>query len=280
MNLAATLALARTSGNAPDPAECLGALQESTVYLCVPKRPDLQRTGFEPAFAIVRAGSRSVVVAAQPPSERFLFVFSNRVAADAWCERAAGFAAEPIQGAVAAEIAVAAGVVAVVLDPMDATVVIPRLALEWGPRRSLAPLTLPDALARWMEHPTDVALYEVATSLNDSVLYILVSPVRGSDAARQHLDPTLEWLVSVHGREIYCHDENGRKILPANTDRATVEGWRAGLECIAIDGPAAVEAAIAAGLDLGIQVGRQKCIALEPAELQEWPRRPLSASEW
>ena len=69
--------------------------------------------------------------------------------------------------------------------------------------------------------------------------------------------------------------------LTGNTERAAVEGWCAGGDylCLALDGPALLEAASLVGADVGVMVGLAKTFAIGADDRDLWPRRPLTADD-
>jgi hypothetical protein len=239
------------------------------------------RTGREPRFEIVRMGSRRFVVSDVPEIGRQLFLFSNRQAADQWSSQAAGFAAEPIAAAAAAECALRADA-GITFDPLHAAFVMSRPEIEWGPRRPPEQSGFEDAFQTYLDQGSALSLEAMKRAFRDAVFFILVSNP-ASSLAETGFTPT---TTTVCERELLLQlMDDGTRFLVATPERAaaeaTAEDWRSAFVCLAVDGPALAEAAIFAGASLSINMDDQNALILEPADLQrEWPRRNLTVDDF
>ncbi len=293
MSLTDAVEAYRTEQTPARHAACVFALASSTVFVCAPKDPALSVTGREPYFRIARTANRTVVICGGVDDVApALFVFSTRAAADAWSSKVAGFAAEPIDGPGAAELAAQAGA-GLCIDPDAAAVVVSHQAILFGQcaHRQLTNVDFAASVDAFIAGGGGTPPQTCRDAFRDAVFFILVAaPAQRSLWARLAGQTTKlplaagESLVPIGERNVLTRIEDGRPLIDASTSRMLVETWahqEPHLACVAVDGPTLAEACVLANVDLGIRIGERKSIALGPDEMKaEWPRRDLAGASF
>jgi SseB protein N-terminal domain len=269
-------------------AACVDAFASAVVFLCAPVG-SLERTGQEPLFRVAKLGERRVLLHDVAEADRveigastLLYVFSTRKAADAWSQRVHGFAAEPVAASVAVGLARRAKV-RLVIDPLETAFVPSQAELDWEPQRASSG-RFDQALEDWLRDRSENAFDLVKQAFRDQIFFIMVTAV-GASVEPQANASANEWgLVTAGDRQMVVVLEGDTWLLPANTDRTAVERASADLKgtvCLGIDGPAVAEAVTLTRVELGVEIGRQKKLALSAKELEaEWPRRPLTTGDF
>jgi hypothetical protein len=218
------------------------------------------------------------VLGAAPGGDRSLLLFPDRRGADAWSARVPGFAAEPLAGPMAVNVAELAEAELMVLDPLGAAFPIDRRTMEWRcPRAARPRATFAECASAWIERDTPETFSALLEVWRYAVFYVqVVKPGHAAPA-----DTAAIVHASVGGCRLLLDLDGDTAYLTGNTERAAVEGWCAGGDylCLALDGPALLEAASLVGADVGVMVGLAKTFAIGADDRDLWPRRPLTTDD-